>query len=78
MNNMLTKLALFHDSIYFSNNKVECSYVITFDFSYDIVKDVHGYVLTIHCPDIVRFNTQNNMELWENVLIKIMKRKRFH
>lgn len=73
-----TRLVLFQDSIYFSNDKVECTYVITFDFSYDIIRDGNGWELTIFCPEPLKFYSLVDLGSWEQQLIKIMKRKRFH
>jgi hypothetical protein len=78
MNNLPTRVVLFSDSFYFSNDKLECTYALNFDFSYDIAKDCNGWMLSILCPEPHRFFSLVCLDDWEEVLIKMMKRRRFH
>lgn len=78
MNHLPTRLVVFTDSIYFQNDKLECTYAINFDFSYDISKEGNGWVLTIFCPEVIKFFSIFNLDEWDRVLLKMMKRRKFH
>jgi hypothetical protein len=78
MNNLLTKVAICTDSLTYSNERVQCTYLINFDFSYDLTKDTNGWVLIIYCPETLKFFSRVDLDAWESVLGQIIKRRRFH
>lgn len=77
-NGLPTRLTVFPESLHFQNEKIECAYTINFDLSYDINKEGNGWVLTLICPEVLKFVSVFPLDEWEDVLIGMMKRRRFH
>ena len=78
MNNLPTRVVLFSDSFYFANEKLQCTYALNFDFSYDIIRDANGWTLTVICPESYKFFSLVCLDDWEEILMNTMKRRRFH